>query len=47
MGSPKHTTDLYSNYTIDQDWAGYTALEHDTWWRLYERQAALLPGRAC
>ena len=47
MGSPKHTTDLDSDYTIDQDWAGYTALEHDTWRRLYERQVALLPGRAC
>ncbi|NKB58864.1 MAG: phenylalanine 4-monooxygenase [Alphaproteobacteria bacterium] len=47
MGSPKHTTDLDTNYTVDQDWDGYTALEHDTWRRLYARQSALLPNRAC
>ncbi len=47
MGSPKHTTDLETDFTIDQDWLGYTALEHDTWRRLYTRQSALLPERAC
>lgn len=47
MGSPKHTTDLETDYTIAQDWSGYTDLEHETWRRLYARQAALLPGRAC
>lgn len=47
MGSPKHTTDLETDFTIDQDWDGYTALEHDTWRRLYARQSALLPDRAC
>ena len=47
MGSPKHTTELDTEYTIDQGWARYTALEHDTWRRLYDRQSALLPGRAC
>ena len=47
MGSPKHTVDLETDFTIDQDWQGYTALEHDTWRRLYARQSALLPGRAC
>lgn len=47
MGSPKHSTDLETDFTIDQDWDSYTALEHDTWRRLYARQSALLPGRAC
>ena len=47
MGSPKHSTDLDTDYTIDQDWQAYTPQEHDTWRRLYERQSALLPGRAC
>ena len=47
MGSPKHTVDLETDFTIDQDWQGYTTLEHDTWRRLYARQSALLPGRAC
>ena len=35
------------DWTIDQDWAGYTARDHQVWITLYERQAALLPGRAC
>ncbi|MBL8772253.1 MAG: phenylalanine 4-monooxygenase [Phenylobacterium sp.] len=35
------------DWTIDQDWEGYTADEHQVWIRLYERQTALLPGRAC
>lgn len=47
MGSPKHSTDLETDFTIEQDWDSYTALEHDTWRQLYARQSALLPGRAC
>jgi len=47
MGSPKYSTDLETDYTIDQDWQHYTEVEHDTWRRLFARQAALLPGRAC
>jgi phenylalanine-4-hydroxylase len=35
------------DWTIDQDWPAYTAAEHGVWLTLYERQAALLPGRAC
>ena len=35
------------DWTIDQDWDAYTADEHRVWDTLYERQAALLPGRAC
>ena len=35
------------DYTCAQDYAGYTDADHDTYRRLYERQAALLPGRAC
>lgn len=33
--------------TIDQDWARYTDAEHAVWRTLFERQARLLPGRAC
>ncbi|WP_293676653.1 phenylalanine 4-monooxygenase [uncultured Phenylobacterium sp.] len=36
-----------ADWTIDQDWSGYTPAEHEVWITLYERQAALLPGRAC
>ena len=35
------------DYTCAQDCGGYTDADHDTYRRLYERQAALLPGRAC
>lgn len=35
------------DYTCEQDWAAYTGADHDTYRRLYERQSALLPGRAC
>ncbi len=34
------------DYTCAQDYAKYTAADHDTYRRLYERQAALLPGLA-
>ena len=36
-----------ADYTCPQNYAGYTAADHDTYRRLYERQAALLPGLAC
>ncbi|MFZ2987039.1 phenylalanine 4-monooxygenase [Ideonella sp.] len=36
-----------ADWTIDQDWASYRAEEHATWHTLYQRQTALLPGRAC
>ncbi len=38
---------MSSDWTIDQDWPAYSAAEHQVWITLYERQAALLPGRAC
>jgi len=36
-----------ADWTIDQGWDAYSQAEHRTWITLYERQAALLPGRAC
>jgi len=35
-----------ADYTCTQDWASYSAADHDTYRRLYERQRALLPGLA-
>ncbi len=35
-----------ADWTIDQGWNAYTAEEHAVWNTLYERQTALLPGRA-
>ncbi len=36
-----------ADWTIDQGWERYIAAEHGVWKTLYERQARLLPGRAC
>lgn len=35
-----------ADWTVDQDWAHYTAEEHGVWDTLFARQAELLPGRA-
>ncbi|WP_395010679.1 phenylalanine 4-monooxygenase [Undibacterium sp.] len=36
-----------AHYVVQQDWAAYSEAEHDLWRKLYQRQLALLPGRAC
>ena len=36
-----------ADYTCEQDWAGYTAADHDTYRRLYARQTQQLHGLAC
>jgi phenylalanine-4-hydroxylase len=36
-----------ADFTIDQDWASYSAAEHDRWDRLFHRSVAALQGRAC
>lgn len=36
-----------ADYTCDQHWERYTPADHDLYRRLYERQAAQLPGLAC
>lgn len=36
-----------SDYTCEQDLGRYTAADHDTYRRLYQRQLAQLPGLAC
>jgi phenylalanine-4-hydroxylase len=41
------TAEQRSDWTIDQVWERYTAEEHRVWQVLYQRQSALLPGRAC
>ena len=36
-----------ADWTIDQGWDAYSQAEHEVWITLYERQTAMLPGRAC
>jgi phenylalanine-4-hydroxylase len=45
--SPTPPPGARADWTIDQGWDAYTQAEHDVWITLYERQTALLPGRAC
>jgi phenylalanine-4-hydroxylase len=35
------------DYVIDQDWASYSAAEHDRWDRLFTRSQTTLENRAC
>ena len=35
------------DYTIEQNWSGYSADEHAVWRLLFDRQQRLLAGRAC
>ena len=35
------------DYVIQQNWSAYTEEQHALWRKLYQRQAELLPGRAC
>jgi len=39
--------EIRADFTIDQHWERYGAAEHAIWKTLYERQAKVLPGRAC
>ncbi|HEY5238079.1 MAG TPA: phenylalanine 4-monooxygenase [Rhizomicrobium sp.] len=39
--------EIRPDFTIDQHWERYGAAEHSVWRTLYERQAEVLPGRAC
>jgi phenylalanine-4-hydroxylase len=39
--------EIRSDFTIDQHWERYGAAEHGMWRTLFERQAKVLPGRAC
>ena len=36
-----------AQYVVEQDWFAYTPQQHALWCKLYQRQAKLLPGRAC
>ncbi|MBI3712805.1 MAG: phenylalanine 4-monooxygenase [Burkholderiales bacterium] len=36
-----------AHYVVQQNWDAYTEEEHALWRQLYQRQLALLPGRAC
>src|SRR5207342_2251448 len=37
---------VYTTAVVEQPWAAYTAVDHNVWAQLFERQRALLVGRA-
>ena len=39
--------EIRSDFTIDQHWERYDSAQHGMWRTLFERQARILPGRAC
>ncbi|MEI9994493.1 MAG: phenylalanine 4-monooxygenase [Rhizomicrobium sp.] len=39
--------EIRPDFTIDQHWERYGAAEHGVWKTLFDRQAKVLPGRAC
>jgi phenylalanine-4-hydroxylase len=41
------TDETRPDFTLDQPYERYSAVDHATWRTLFERQARLLPGRAC
>ena len=47
MTAPVTADEARADFTIDQPWRRYTPEDHATWQSLFERQARLLPGRAC
>lgn len=38
---------VYTTAVVEQPWASYSSEDHRTWSTLFERQMAILPGRAC
>ena len=47
MTTPSEIPAAAREWIIEQDWRGYDQAAHEIWRRLYARQNALLPGRAC
>lgn len=37
----------YATGVVEQPWSAYSAADHQVWATLFQRQRALLPGRAC
>jgi phenylalanine-4-hydroxylase len=47
LAAPDAAAPERPDWTVDQGWAHYSAADHATWCTLFDRQSALLPGRAC
>ena len=38
---------VYTTAVVEQPWSSYSRTDHQTWATLFERQRAILEGRAC
>ena len=47
LHTDKGKVPVYATGIVEQPWDEYTAVDHDVWRQLYERQRAVLIGRAC
>ena len=47
MLARKFEDDIAADYTMAQPHGRYTSIDHAVWRKLFERQGALLKGRAC
>lgn len=47
LHTDKGKVPVYATGVVPQPWDDYTPTDHDVWRQLYERQRALLVGRAC
>lgn len=43
--SALNSSDIRPDFTVDQNWESYSDEDHAVWRELFDRQAALLPGR--
>lgn len=46
LQTDKGSVPVYATGVVEQRWDDYTAIDHDVWRRLYERQRRILVGRA-
>lgn len=47
LHTDKGKVPVYATGIVEQPWDDYSATDHDVWRQLYERQRAILQGRAC
>jgi len=46
LQTDKGSVPVYATGIVEQPWDGYSAIDHDVWRQLYERQREILVGRA-
>ena len=47
LQTDKGSVPVYTTAVVEQPWDSYTAVDHEVWRTLFQRQREILPGRAC